>query len=437
VDAAVESAERRLVTGDPQSPWKAYSERQRWLFLIVLFLVSTSNYADRYVISVLLEPIKREFQVSDASLGLLSGLCFALFYTAAGVPIARWADRGNRRTIITLTLTLWSVMTMLCGLAQSFWHLIAARIGVGVGEAGAISPAQSLIADYFPPERRASALAVFTSASSAGYVLGIGGGGFIAAMYDWRMAFILVGLPGLALAVWARYALAEPRLTQNFIRTRATAEVFSESFARLRAKRTFRLTLYASITYFFVLYGALIFIPSFLIRSLAMSLSDISFTLAIVMAVSSMLGAIGGGFAADFLGRRSIRWLALIPAIGFGVAAPAFQLAFLAPHVWLFMTIASLGYALLAAAAPAIYATVHAVCGNDRRATAVAIVLFSSTLIGGGFGPLATGLLSDALSAAYGTAGLQVSLISMTAILFVSAALCYRASRSLPAELER
>jgi predicted MFS family arabinose efflux permease len=425
------------VRGDLESPWKAYSERQRWVFLIVLFLVSTSNYADRYVISVLLEPIKHEFEVSDASLGLLSGLCFAIFYAAAGVPIARWADRGDRRAIITVTLTLWSLMTMLCGGAQSFWQMIAARIGVGVGEAGAISPAQSLIVDYFPPARRASALAVFTSATSAGYVLGIGAGGYIAAMHGWRMAFILVGLPGLALAVLTRYALVEPRLMQQLARPRATAEAFSQSFAHLRAKRTFRFTLYASVTYFFVLYGALIFIPSFLIRSLAMSLSDISFTLGIVMAVASMVGAIGGGLAADFLGRRDVRWLAWIPAICFGVAAPAFQLAFLVPHVWLFMTIASLGYALLAAGAPAIYATVHAVCGDDRRATAIAIVLFSSTLIGGGFGPLATGLLSDGLSAEFGAAGLQCSLISVTAILFLSAAFCYRAGKSLPSELER
>lgn len=424
------------MSGDPHASWKTYSERQRWTFLTVLFLVSTSNYADRYVVSVLLEPIKREFGVSDASLGLLSGLCFAFFYAVAGMPIARWAETGNRRTIITVALTIWSVMTMVCGLAQSFWQLMLARVGVGVGEAGAIPPAQSLIADYFPPERRASALAVFTAATSAGYVLGIGVGGYVAAMYGWRMAFILVGAPGLLLAILTRYVLKEPRLTLSATGERAAAEPVSHAFARLADKRSFLFALLGSVTYFFVLYGPLIFIPSFLVRSLGRSLADISFTLGIVTAVGCVVGAICGGLAADFLGRRDIRWLAWIPAICFGAAAPVFQLAFLAHHAESFMAIALLGYALVAAGAPAIYAAIHAVCGSARRATAVALVLFSSTLIGGGLGPVATGLLSDSLNAAYGAAGLQYSLIAVTGVLYISSAFCFRVARTLQAETE-
>lgn len=135
----------------PAAPWNLYSDRKRYWLLGILWLVSCSNYLDRNVISVLLEPIKQEFKVSDTLLGLLGGLAFALFYATLGIPVARWADRGNRRTIITAALTVWSCMTALCGMAHTFVQLLLARVGVGAGEAGAISPAQSLIVDYFPP----------------------------------------------------------------------------------------------------------------------------------------------------------------------------------------------------------------------------------------------------------------------------------------------
>lgn len=156
------------------TPWLLYTDRQRWGYLTILFVVAASQFFDRNIMSVLLEPIRHEFHVSDTMLGLLSGLCFALFYSVAGIPVARWADRGNRRTIITLALAAWSVMTLVCGLAQAFWQLALARVLVGVGESGGLPPSQSLIADYFSPERRATAIASFTAAAIAGNLLGIG-----------------------------------------------------------------------------------------------------------------------------------------------------------------------------------------------------------------------------------------------------------------------
>jgi len=196
--------------------WDLYSSRQRWVYLAVLFLVSTSNYADRNVISVLLEPIKAEFKVSDTMLGLLTGISFAVFYATLGIPVARWADRGNRKFIMTLALTIWSFMTMLCGAAQTFWQLAFARVGVGAGEAGAIPPAQSLIADYFDPTRRARALAIFMASATAGYLLGFVLGAHIAAVYGWRHAFVLLGAPGLLLAVIVHFVLREPRVLPEF-----------------------------------------------------------------------------------------------------------------------------------------------------------------------------------------------------------------------------
>jgi predicted MFS family arabinose efflux permease len=421
---------------DATRPWLLYTERRRWGLLAILFLVSMSNYLDRHIIAVLLEPIKLEFQVSDTMLGLLVGFCFALFYAIAGMPVARWADRGNRRTVITLALTIWSIMTGLCGFAQTFWQLALARVGVGAGESGAIPPAQSLIADYFPPERRATALAIFTAAASAGYLLGIGLGGYIAATRGWRTAFLLVGSPGLVLALIARLTLAEPRLKLGFQSAGRPPEDVSDAIFRLRRKISFMYALGASLLYFVFSYGVLTFVPSFLTRVLHASLPDVSVTYGTVAAVGSVLGTVGGGWAADGLGRRDIRWLAWIPAIEFVIAGPVFILAFSVHHLWIFMALALIGNALVASGLPAVFAATHAVCGSRRRATAIAIVLFSATLFGGGLGPLMTGALSDALSAVYGAAGLRYSLMTMVTVLMLSGIACYGFGRAMPRDLE-
>ena len=192
-------------------PWDLYSGKQRWVFLTVLFLVSTSNVVDRQIVTVLLEPIKAEFGVSDTMLGLLSGLAFALFYVTLGIPIARLADSKNRKLIVGTAITVWSIMTALCGAAQSFFQLALARVGVGAGEAGAVPPSQSLLADYFPPERRSLALAVFFLSAAAGNVLGLIVGGQVADAYGWRWTFVIFGLPGLLLALIVWVVLDEPR----------------------------------------------------------------------------------------------------------------------------------------------------------------------------------------------------------------------------------
>ena len=180
------------------APWSLYSGWRRWSFLTVLFLVTTSSFFDYYILSVVLEPIKREFQVSDTVLGLLTGFCFALVYALAALPIARWADSGNRRTVIAIALTGWSVMTTLCGLAQSFWQLTLARLGVGALEPAAVPSAQSLVVDYFPPQQRSTAIAILTmGASAAGYLFAVGFGGYIAASLGWRTALLLAGMLGL------------------------------------------------------------------------------------------------------------------------------------------------------------------------------------------------------------------------------------------------
>jgi MFS family permease len=418
-------------------PWTLYTEGQRWRLLAILFLVSTSNYFDRNVISVLLEPIKHEFHVSDTMLGVLSGFCFAIFYAVFGVPVARWADRGNRRTIITLALSVWSVMTICCGLAQNFWQLSLSRIGVGAGESGAIPPAQSLIADYFPPDRRASAIAIFMSSAMAGYLLGFGAGGYIAATYGWRAAFLLGGVPGLVLALVTRFGLTEPRQRVGGHQGGdADHERFRETLAHLKAKRAFLYALIGCILFFFVAYGALVFAPSFLIRVLHVPLATVSLASGTLNAVGSVVGTLGGGWVADRLGRRDIRWLAWLPAAACALAAPIYAVAFSFDHLGGYLGLSFAAGILVSGGLPPVFAAIHAVCGSRRRAMAIAIVLFSGTLFGGGLGPLAAGAISDALSAVYGANGLRYMLMLMMPLLVVTGGFYYLAGRALPADLE-
>ena len=424
------------VAREPVAPsWSRYSEAQRWRFLAILFLVSTCNYFDRNLLSVLLESIKHEFQVSDTMLGLLGGLCFSIFYAAFGLPVARWADTGNRRTLITLALTIWSAMTVFCGLAHTFVQLAAARIGVGAGEAGAIPPAQSLIADYFPPERRASAIGVFMAAATAGYLLCFGVGGPVAAAYGWRAAFLMAGIPGLLLAVIVRLGLAEPRLRPGLHSVQVERESLRESLLRLKSKRSFVHALIGCQFYSLMAYGALIFVPSYLIRVQHVSLAEVSVAYGAAVAIGSVIGTLLGGWAADRLSRRDVRWLAWLAAVACAAAGPVYMVALSLDSFWVFLVLAFVGATLLSGGMPPVYTAIHAVCGSARRATAIAVVLFSAT-VGGSVGPLATGAISDALSKVYGADGLRYSLILMMSLLFAAGGCFYLFGRAMPIDLE-
>jgi MFS family permease len=409
---------------------------QRWLFLGILFFVATTSYFDRLVISVLLEPIKNEFHASDTTLGLLSGFSFAVFYALFGVPMARWADRGNRRTIITLALIVWSIMTVLCGLAQTLVQLALARIGVGAGESGTVPPAQSLIADYFPPERRAMAISIFMAASTLGNLLGIGVGGYLATRYGWRAAFLVAGAPGLVLVLVTCLGLGEPRLQLGFPAERNMQESFGQALRLLMAKRGFVYALTGCILYFFVSYGAFAFVPSFLIRALHVSLVAVSLGYGSVFAASSVVGAVTGGWMADRLARRDRRWLAWIPAAACTLAGPTFAAALCCSSYLSFLGFVFVSFTLLVGGLPPIYTAILATCGSQRRATAISIVLFSATLVGGGLGPIAAGGLSDAFTLSYGADGLRYSLIMISSVLFAVGFVFFLSGRAMPLDLE-
>ena len=207
-DASVTPSENH----DPQaSPTGDYSPAYRRFVLVMLTIVYGFNFIDRQILVILQEPIKQEMGLSDAQLGLLSGFTFAVIYVTAGIPIAYLADRSNRRNIIALALTVWSGMTALSGLAQNYAQLLLARIGVGLGEAGGSPPAHSMISDYFPPERRATALSFYSTGIYVGVLMGYAFGGLLAATFGWRTAFLVVGLPGIALAALLLLLVREPR----------------------------------------------------------------------------------------------------------------------------------------------------------------------------------------------------------------------------------
>jgi MFS family permease len=417
-------------------PSELYSPLRQWSFLAVLFLVSTSNYVDRNIIAVLLEPIKAEFGVSDTQLGLLTGLSFAVFYATLGIPVARWADRGNRKTIITLSLSIWSVMTALCGLAQSFWQLALVRIGVGAGEAGALPPAQSLVADYFGPARCGRALAVFMSSAMCGYLLGFVVGAQIATTYGWRAAFLIVGLPGLALAVVVHFFLHEPRTVPQFRPLADSQEPLRATFRALLAKRAFVYLVLAMVVYFMIAYGAIVFLPSYMVRVLKVPLADVGTAYGSVSAAASIMGTVLGGFLVDRLSKRNVAWLGWLPAIGLLLCWPLYEAMLLAPTFAMALTFAGIAGLALNAAVPAMFTCLHAICGSARRAMAVAVVFFFANLIGMGLGPVIAGTLSDAFSAIHGPVGIRYALLIAMTLLLPCAWLFLLTGRHVASNLE-
>ena len=405
------------------------------MLLVVLFLVGTSNYLDRNLISVLLEQIKNEYHASDTMLGLVSGISFALLYATLGIPVARWADRGDRKLVISWSLAIWSLMTMACGMVGPFWQLVVARFGVGAGEAGAVPPAQSLIADYFAPTERARAIGIFLMSSAAGYALGLVGGGIIAENFGWRAAFMVFGLVGLLLLPPVRLLLKEPRLTR--LAAPPPTESAISAIRALLAKRSYRNILAAIVLYYLMAYGALVFVVSLMIRAHGMSVAQAGTLFGIIFAIGAVVGSVGGGALADRLAARDIGWLARIGGWGVIVAIPFYGFAFYSSNVLVMVPLLFVGSVIVNAAIPPVFSALHTVCGSARRALAVALTYFFANLIGLGLGPVIAGATSDAFSAKYGAAdGLRYSLILLMGVLVPCGWLLLRAARHMREDAE-
>jgi predicted MFS family arabinose efflux permease len=391
----------------PPSAAAGATSGYRAYVLVVLVALYTSNFIDRTILGTLGQPIKEDLRLTDAQLGLLGGLAFGLLYSVLGLPVARLAEKRPRVAVISGALALWSAMTAACALAGNFGQLMAARIGVGIGEAGCIPPANSLLADYFPPEKRATAAGVFSLGIPLGALLGAVLGGLIAQAWGWRAAFALVGLPGLGLAALVKLTLREPvRGGLDPVHHHAHAPPLTAVVRRLAAKPAFGHLAFAAALASFAGYGVSTFAVPFLQRGFGVTLLQASLVFGLVGALSAAVGVAAGGAAADLAGRRDRRWYVLIPAAGFILAAPLYMLAFLQGsllRVGLFVVApAVLQYLYLGP----LYAVTANMVGPRSRATAAAILTLVINLIGLGLGPTLIGWASD-LFAAHAYAGLR------------------------------
>ena len=424
----------------------------------LLFLVYVFNFIDRQIVTILAEPIKQELGIADWQLGLMTGTAFAVFYCTLGIPIARLAERRNRPWIIGLSLAAWSVFTALCGLAQNFWQLVAARIGVGVGEAGCSPPAHSLIADYTPKEERASAMAVYLLGNPIGALLGVVIGGLVADAYGWRTAFLLVGLPGVALAVVVIASLIEPRIKQAAqqaaVRTAAEQDAqvpFREVLKILWGKRTFWLMAAAVSIVAFIGYGHAPFGASFFLRvhgeeiaqlAAQFGLGPIGFvglSLGLILGVAAGLGVYLGGLIGDRFGSRNVGAYMSIPGFAVLATVPIYTVALLMPTFLPILPILALNSVLVSLWQGPVYATVQNIAPLHMRATAASIFLFIANLIGLGLGPLAVGAVSDLLAGPFGMGsgeGVRWALIG-SQFLAIPAFICFWiARRTIVEEME-
>lgn len=434
--------------------------RSQWWFIVLMGLIYTANFADRTIVSVLGEAIRRDLSLTDLQLGMMGGLSFALLYTVMGIPIARIADRRNRIALIAAATGIWSVMTALCGAAGSFAQLLACRAGVGIGEAGLTPPLVSLLADKFAADRRATAYSLITLGAPIGGAVAAIAGGYLAQAYGWRLAFVAVGAPGLVLALAVLLTLREPaRQGQNGGQGAGTAApTFAAVMRHLWRSPAFLYLTAASAMVAMVGYALSLFLVPLLVRRYGLDLKLAGGVFAITYSLATAIGMVSGGLLADRLGRRSVSWFGKAPAIALCLALPLIVAAMLqADWRWL-MALLFVASMCLYAFLPAIMTVTQRLVPPDMRASAAALHAFGQTVFGLGLGSVVVGALSDTFTrAAYGpgarlacsghamladrcmtasATGLQQAILAISAVL-VGAIFCYwRASASLLREIQ-
>ena len=405
----------------------------------LLTLVYTFSVLDRFILGILLPDIKQELALNDTLLGLLTGAAFAIFYATLAVPIARLAERMSRKIIISLSLALFSVMTALCGLANSFWILFLARIGVGVGEAGTTPSATSILSDLYPIEKRSGAVAIMSVGGNLGVLIGFIVGGFVASEYGWRAAFFVIGLPGILLALTILWSMPEPQRGAADGQTTSDAPPdFKATLSFLWQQKTYvwivvALTLMVGMTT-----SLITWLPSFLTRSHGMATNEVGLVLGLSIGLLGPIGTIFvGGFLVDRLTLRDRRWGLWVSALGALVLVPAYLALVMA---------SSAHAAVLAYGVPALLgiffqgpslALMQAVTPVAMRATGTAISLFVVNLIGLGLGPLSIGLVSDALAPSYGADSLRYALLVGPALALAAAFVYQRAATCLVDDIDR
>jgi MFS transporter, Spinster family, sphingosine-1-phosphate transporter len=413
------------------------------LTLWVLLTVYVFNFIDRQIVNILAEPIARDLDLNDTQIGLMTGLAFALFYTVLGIPIARFADRPgtSRPRLIAVALAVWSGMTALCGLAQNFWQLLLARIGVGVGEAGCTPPAHSLISDMVPPEKRASALAFYSLGIPVGSLLGMVIGGLLADYLGWREAFVVVGLPGVVLALVVWFVLRDPRRSDVAAamagKRQPAALPLGKAVGEVMRSRAFVLLVIAGSAASFLSYGKTTWTTIFFQRTHDLTAGQTGLWFGIIGGVGGIIGTWLGGYLADRFGAKNRRHVLSAPAIGMALAVPIAIAAYQAPSWPMALALIFLPQVFNSLYYGPCYSAAQGLVPLRARAIAAASLLFFQNLIGLGLGPLFFGMLSDWLQPTYGAESVRYVLYGAAVLGLVPAFFFWRCSLHLDAELDR
>ena len=397
--------------------------------LAILAGISFFAYLDRMVLAVLVEPMKRDLHLSDTQMGLVSGLAFALFYASLGLPLARVADRYNRVRLLSICLSIWTLVTALTGLVRGFAELFAARMAVGIGEAGCVPASHSLIGDLYPGKQRAFAIGIFQAGGSLGVSAGLGLAGIVADQWGWRVALALTGLAGVPLAILTIATVSEPSRTAHDAHPPEKEPMWAAVRALLGRAALLHLVLAISIGAF-AIYGVTQWIPTLFVRVHHLSLTRVGLLSGAVSSVASIMGYVLGGAAMIRLGPRDHRWELWWPMVGYGLSGPLYLLTFVTGDWGVAFGLQFAATLSATAGVGVSLSAVQSFAEPDRRATAVALVLALSSFLGLGIGPVAVGAVSDLLSPSLGTESLRYALMGSTILLPWSALHFWLAARA-------
>ncbi|GAB3492785.1 MFS transporter [Spirosoma knui] len=416
---------------------ESVSSLYRNYVLVMLTLVYVFNFVDRQLLVILQESIKQDLQLSDTQLGLLSGFTFAVFYVTLGIPIARFADKTNRRNTVAVSLALWSIMTACSGLVRNFSQLLLARIGVGIGEAGGSPPAHAMLSDYFPPEKRSTALSIYSTGIYFGILVGFLMGGYLNQHLGWRTAFYTVGIPGVVFSVLVYLTVKEPQRGATDTDRTLAIELPSirEVLNRLYATKTFVYLALATGLHVFCIYGLNNWAPSFLMRLHGLKNSEIGALLGPIFGLGGAAGSFAGGLLTDHFGKTNKQQYLNIPAYAIIASIPCAAGALFLQNTTVAIICLGLTASLQSTYLGPSVAVSHSLVPASMRSLTSAILFFVLNLIGLGFGPLVVGMISDGLAPSLGVESLRWAMSIIILVSLGSVALFLISAKKLAADL--